>query len=669
MQQPDHRRHQHHRRNNPIGANKFGRPKQPQAPVIIHPGQTSFRLLCHVFTIGGVIGHSGSVVKQLEQETAAKISVYDSVPDCVERVIVVVGTESPKKRIALKGEDNEGGEVVCDVSNAQEGLIRVFERALAVEAEREGETAGASCCCRLLTYMGQIGAIVRRGGRIIDKIREDSGAKIRILREEQLPACASPGDELIHITGGVFAVKRALVAFSHFLQDCPPFNKAPMVVSRPVETAPYVTFPDPHASFPGPHATFPDPHAVFPVPHATFPDPHAEFFPHLSSLSPSLPGNSANYTSSGHSLSTDVDGIPGMDAKDSQLEVVLRLLCSTGTVGGVIGKGGTIVRTLQNESGASINVEGPVAKCNERVVSISTLENPESLYSPAQNAALRVFARSVEVGIEKGLITDSSKGHIVTARLLIAPNQADCFTGEGACVVSEIVEATGADIQFFRGDELPDCALENDEVVQITGEYKNVQNALFQVTGRLRDNYFPSKVLKGAGARSYSSPAIPDINPFGRWRETASPVLHQSLGHSPNFNQETLRWGMNNLSLSHNFGGRPPSRFQLSKTLGRGNITSSADGRSGKRGLEFGSGSNYAVTNTTVEVVLPEHVFSSVYGEDGSNLARVRQISGAKVELRDPSRGKSERIVVISGAPDQTKAAQSLLQAFILAGQ
>jgi poly(rC)-binding protein 2/3/4 len=45
------------------------------------------------------------------------------------------------------------------------------------------------------------------------------------------------------------------------------------------------------------------------------------------------------------------------------------------------------------------------------------------------------------------------------------------------------------------------------------------------------------------------------------------------------------------------------------------------------------------------------------------------QISGANVTVYDPSAGTSGGKVVISGTPDQTFAAQSLLQAFIQTGQ
>lgn len=45
------------------------------------------------------------------------------------------------------------------------------------------------------------------------------------------------------------------------------------------------------------------------------------------------------------------------------------------------------------------------------------------------------------------------------------------------------------------------------------------------------------------------------------------------------------------------------------------------------------------------------------------------QLSGAKVKLHDPRQGTAERVVEISGTPEQTHAAQNLLQAFILSGQ
>jgi hypothetical protein len=48
-----------------------------------------------------------------------------------------------------------------------------------------------------------------------------------------------------------------------------------------------------------------------------------------------------------------------------------------------------------------------------------------------------------------------------------------------------------------------------------------------------------------------------------------------------------------------------------------------------------------------------------------SSFGNLNQISGAKVRVHDPRPGEREGRVVISGTPDKTLAAQSLLQAFI----
>lgn len=76
----------------------------------------------------------------------------------------------------------------------------------------------------------------------------------------------------------------------------------------------------------------------------------------------------------------------------------------------------------------------------------------------------------------------------------------------------------------------------------------------------------------------------------------------------------------------------------------------------------LGSGSQSAVvTNTTVEVVVPERVIGSIYGENESDLAHIQQISGEKVIMNDRRPRATESLVIISGTPEQTHAAQNLV--------
>ncbi|XP_058069411.1 KH domain-containing protein HEN4-like isoform X2 [Magnolia sinica] len=524
------------------------RPKPPPPPIVLSPGHAAFRLLCPISKIGGIIGKSGSVVNLIRNETGAKIRVEDPVPACDERVILVVGPTAKMtgaKAHPTDGDGTDGGEGGRDASPAQEALVRVFGRVLEVDAEMEVSAGGGAVSCRLLVPTGQVGPVMGKGGKVIEKIRKESGAKIRVLPREQLPACALPSDEVVQITGDAGAVKKALLAVSCCIQENSPTDRAQLVVSRPVA-----------------------------APHGAFPDAQGEHHLHRGSLLPPTPGGYVDYAARGRPLPTPVDGLSMLDQKKAQQEVAFRFLCSNDKVGGVIGKGGTIVKALQNETGACISVGSSVAESEERVITVSAMEDPESRYSPAQNAVVRVFVRSVEAGMEKGLDSGLGKGAHISARLLVPSNQIGCLMGKGGTVIAEMRKVTGAGIRIIGGDQVPKCASENDEVVQAVG---------------------------GLDPRSIP---IPDIG--------------RSL--------PSLRGGM-----------------------------------------ELGSGSKSAIVmNTTMEIVVPEHVIGAVYGENGSNLSRIRQISGAKVIVHDPRPGTRDGMVIISGTPDQTQAAQSLLQAFIL---
>ncbi|GLT46911.1 hypothetical protein SLA2020_206380 [Shorea laevis] len=708
---------------------------QPSSISRLLPGQVAFRIVCHASLVGGVIGRSGSVVAQLRRETSSQIHFEEEVRGSDHRVILIIGSGSVDRMIRLSESEE------CDVSCAQEAMIRVFERLWEVEVERDGARAGASAgvaCgrvgeeayCGLLANTTQIGPVVGKGGKSVTKMREVSGAKIRIMTA---PSCARNDDELIQITGRTLAVKKALVAVSRCLQDCPPLDRDPVPSSR--LTAPVVAE---KASY------------------ETFPDPHAEFFPHLSSMLPPLSINSGSSASNACFPSMNIDGDPTLDKNGTWKEVVFRLLCSNAAAGAVIGKKGAIVRALQNQSGAAITFAAPVVRSGERVVTISAFENLESWYSPAQNAVILVFARSIESDIEKGLSSGLSKGTSVTARLLVTSDMVSCLNGNGGQVLSEIIEVTGADVQILEEDLVLD-SVPRSVVVQITGEYKSVQDALFHVIGKLRDNLLPLDVLNEVRVR----------NPYGRIRETSPPGVHQQASLSLDTDQETfatqgIDWGLsNNMCAAHSSklqleqqqtGGRGhtmpiPDYEQGVKTFGGslelersmdyllprevlnevggrsrcravsgastsgshrsfsvsldsaqenvlargmnhvgisdkisfpsseilrpqqrvGHKKASADGR---RGGEFESGKKSAIVkNTTVEIIVPEDVFGCVYGKDGCNLAHLRQISGAKVEVHNPRPGESEGTVVISGTPEQTQAAQSLLQAFILSYQ
>ncbi|XP_076927448.1 KH domain-containing protein HEN4-like [Bidens hawaiensis] len=548
--------------------------KTNQLPLTVPTDCTCFRLLCHASRIGGVIGKSGHVIKQFQRQTTAKIRVETPNPNSDDRIITIIGNTQLNKTMSfnnnnINNNNNNNDFISYEVSAAQEALIKVFERILYVAAEAEGGdlASGGVVSCRLLVDKSVIGAVIGKKGKVIEKIRRDTGCKVRVLGEDKMTSssCALVTDEMVEIEGDNLAIKKALLAVTGCLQERSYAHKAKTVLG-------------------GPH------HAVS---HETIINGHTDI----------------------SSVSSDGDTCP------PQQEIVFRMLCSSDRMGSVIGKSGTIIQALQNESGASISFNGPVAGCDERVITITSKETLESRNSAAQNAAILVYSR---------IETASSSGVVASARLLISQNQMGCLLGKGGSVIADMRKVTGAVIKIVGDHQVPKCALETDQVVLMTGEFVNVRDALYSVTGRLRTHFFSSKMLKGHGMRG------PHAN------------LHRSM--------EGLK-----LSSSIEHPAKPHTRVR------KGNKAST----SVKGGTELiSSGGRLAiVTSMSVEIVVPQNVIGRVLGENESNLTLLRQISGAKVVVHEPQSGTTDHIVVISGTPDETQSAQSLLQAFILSDQ
>lgn len=151
-------------------------------------------MLCHCSRIGGVIGKSGAIIKNLQQLTGAKIRVEDAPPDTPDRVVVIIAPSAISSKVYLgkptewnrydsNGSSGAVGDVgAVEVSKAQEALLKVFERVLDVAAETEGtEVRDGVVSCRLLADSPQVGSVIGKGGKVVEKIRKDTGCKIRAL--------------------------------------------------------------------------------------------------------------------------------------------------------------------------------------------------------------------------------------------------------------------------------------------------------------------------------------------------------------------------------------------------------------------------------------------------------------------------------------------------------
>ncbi|KAJ0984180.1 hypothetical protein J5N97_002536 [Dioscorea zingiberensis] len=632
-------------------------------PPLPKPTETFFRLLCPAAASGGVIGKGGAVVRQIREETSARIRVEDPVPgsdDCV----VLIGADACHKSVV----EPDGSDVCNEPSPAQKALIKVFERVVRVDMERNGEGIGedeeieGSVVCRLLALSGQVGCVIGKGGKIVEKIKMESGAQIRILGHEQVPACAAAGDELIHISGSFSAVKKALLAVSNCLQDNPRVEAPNPAISKPHAANFRGTGPPPPV----------DPYA--PSPRGYIPNMHGPDFQYR-----------------GYSPNTGIDSPMSSHRKVFEEEVVFRMLCPNDKVGSIIGKAGSIVRGFQNETGSSIKVAETVPDSDERVIVISARENSEFKHSPAQDGVLRIFSRLSEA--EMGSST-------LSARLLVHSQQIGCLLGKGGAIISEMRRATGANIRIFLKEHVPKCAQPNDEVVQVIGNFQSVHDALLHITGRIRETVFPLPPHPNVGMPPpppYMSGA-PDISLPRPRNDSLSSVPYSAMGfpHGPDHSvglshgierQPVHPHGMDHFGtmgsdrapfpygsetrgphpvFDHPSSPRSWAPLAVSSVTPRG-IPENGIGFGFRSGPVGSAGQPAFLSNTTVKV--PQDLLQFVYGENGSNLNDIIEISSAKVSIHDPEPGATEGTIIITGYPGQIRAAQSLLHAFILSGK
>ncbi|XP_008775908.1 RNA-binding KH domain-containing protein RCF3-like isoform X1 [Phoenix dactylifera] len=511
------------------GASKRRNPGEERDPYVPGPEDTVYRYLCPGRKIGSIIGRGGEIVKQLRSDTQAKIRIGETVPGCDERVITIFSTS----RETNSFEDT--GDNVCP---AQDALFRVNERLVTDEApgDEDADAGAPQVTVRLLVPSDQIGCIIGKGGQIIQGIRSDTGAQIRILKNEHLPACAISSDELLQITGEVVVVKKALLQVSSRLHDNPSRSQH-LLASSMSQMYPLG--------------------GQFGVPSASAP---------VMGMGP-LVGPYGGYK--GDAAGDWPSFYPPPRDESSAKEFSLRLLCPSVNIGGVIGKGGAIIKQIRQESGAYIKVDSSSAE-DDCIISISAKEFFEDPISPTIDAAVRLQPRCSEK-------TERETGEpSYTTRLLVSTSRIGCLIGKGGTIISEMRRNTRANIRILSKENLPKVAAEDDEMVQISGDLDVARNALVQVTTRLKANFFERESALSAFPSSVPYHPLPgDASDGSKYGSKDSKAYGRGYSYSGGYGAS------GDLMPSDNYGGYGGSQGGGSSYSAYGGYSA----RSGSTGL------------------------------------------------------------------------------------
>lgn len=190
-------------------------------PATASAESVQFRLLCPASRTGAIIGKGGSVIRHLQSLTGSKIRVIDDIPvPSEERVVLITAPNATKKDDSSNACDPEnpnsdqtkppetaaadkpGEEAPPPPSSS--ALVRVLERIVFGDDAANGDGSELDKgefegLCRVLVRGNQVDYLMSQGGMMMQRIRDESGASVRIASTDQIPPCAFPGDVVIQV--------------------------------------------------------------------------------------------------------------------------------------------------------------------------------------------------------------------------------------------------------------------------------------------------------------------------------------------------------------------------------------------------------------------------------------------------------------------------------------
>ena len=338
---------------------------------------------------------------------------------------------------------------------------------------------------------------------------------------------------------------------------------------------------------------------------------------------------------------SDIDKPLPVDAPNVTLTI--RLLMTGKEVGSIIGKGGEIINSIREESGAKIHIsDGAVP---ERVVTVTG--QTESIFK-----AFHLISKKLE---DEGTTSSSSQKSdsgstssktglgTVTLRLIVPASQCGSLIGKGGSKIKEIREVTGASV-VVASDMLPNST---ERTVTVSGSKSAMSQCIYQICC----------VMLESPPKGATIPYTPKSGGGG--------MLGMGMGGG---NSRGGRGG----------GGHQDNPLASLLGLGSGASTLAAiatlagsqlrDRRHGNDREESRGSSN----TQTHEMTIPNDMIGCIIGKGGSKIAEIRQLSGAMIRISksdetgrgDKSSGAadtSERQISISGNSDSVALAKSLI--------
>ncbi|GFP85307.1 kh domain-containing protein at4g18375 [Phtheirospermum japonicum] len=316
-------------------------------------------------------------------------------------------------------------------------------------------------------------------------------------------------------------------------------------------------------------------------------------------------------------------------------DTVYRILCHSDKIGSVIGKGGSIVKALRDETQARITVSDSVPGSDERVITILSpfdqkarrhRRNNDAMepHCAAQDALLKVHNRIVEEDLrctEKGYDDET----MVSARLLVP--DVGCLLGRKGDVIQRLRCKTGANIRVLPSDHVAACAMSGDELVQISGKLATVKEALYEISTLLHRNLHRDKPPP-----SFPLPYASHPPHFNEGFRHPGPPMRNMLP------PENSTW-LERDSDAHRMQPMPfRAGYEISPPAFRADHF---DGDTPPHDQE-------TATEFTIKILCSADRIGSVIGKGGCNVRQLEQETGASIYVDDASKQSNERVIRVS---------------------
>ncbi|XP_057660814.1 heterogeneous nuclear ribonucleoprotein K isoform X2 [Diorhabda carinulata] len=365
----------------------------------------------------------------------------------------------------------------------------------------------------------------------------------------------------------------------------------------------------------------------------------------------------------------------------------VRLLIPSKVAGSIIGKGGQNITKLRSQYKASITV--PDCPGPERLLTLS------SDMDSVCNIVNDVVPNLEENGA-------SINGNELDLRMMIHQSQAGCVIGKGGQKIKEIREKTGARIKIYANL----APQSTDRVVKITGEPAKCIETIREVLTLIKQSPIKGAVnpydphnYDEVYADQYGGWGNPGGGGFGNRRDNDGPrgnmrddggrfgprgPMNRGGNRDGGFGGFGNRSGM---GPGNRFGGGNRDSFGGDRDFGGRDNFGGGGGSFGSRGGSGGApfdrngwGGNSQFNNPapsstggsafgsgggagkSTQVTIPKDLAGAIIGKGGGRIRKIRMDSGANITIDEPLPGSNDRIITITGNPNQIQMAQYLLQ-------